>query len=85
MWTGRPSQNLDWKWLGRFTVNRRVSPYSYQLELPAPIHLNQGQPGYLLDLIAGDPMVGPRIVPPSSEEIDGEETQQLSSVEDSQV
>ena len=31
----RPTWNLDWKLVGPFTVVRQISPYAYELELPA--------------------------------------------------
>jgi len=40
----RPTRKLDWKKLGPFKVFRRVSPYSYELELPASIHIHRVQP-----------------------------------------
>jgi hypothetical protein len=33
--TTRPTTKLDWKHLGPYEVRRQVSPYAYELNLPA--------------------------------------------------
>jgi len=39
--TIRPTQELDWKRLGTFRVRKQVSPYAYELELPASIRIHR--------------------------------------------
>jgi len=81
--TIRPTRELDWKRLGPFRVVRRVSPYEYELELPAWIRIHTVQPVSLLDPVANDPLRRQQVSPPPSVEVDGEEEYQVSSVEDS--
>jgi hypothetical protein len=83
--TTRPTRKLDWKRLGPFQLKRQVSPYAYELELPASIRIHRVQPVSCLDVVVEDPLVGQRVEPPPSVEVDGEEEYQVLSVEDSRV
>jgi hypothetical protein len=83
--TTRPTRKLDWKRLGPFRVQKQVSPYSYELELPASIRIHRVQPVYLLDPVVEDPLEGQVVPPPPPVEVDGEEEYQVSGVEDSRV
>jgi len=56
--TTRPTRKLVRKRLGPFTVVRRVSPYAYELELPASIQIHPVQPVSLLDPAVNDPHDG---------------------------
>jgi len=56
--TTRPTRKLDWKRLGSYKVVRRISPYAYELELPASIRIHRVQPVSLLDPVVDDPLVG---------------------------
>jgi RNase H-like domain found in reverse transcriptase/Reverse transcriptase (RNA-dependent DNA polymerase)/Integrase zinc binding domain/Integrase core domain/Chromo (CHRromatin Organisation MOdifier) domain/Aspartyl protease len=38
--TQRPSKKLDWKFAGKYTIRRKVSPYAYELELPAEMKIH---------------------------------------------
>ena len=62
-----------------------MTPYAYELELPASIRIHRVQPVSLLDVVVEDPVVGQVVEPPPSVEADGEEEYQVSSVEDSRV
>jgi predicted GH43/DUF377 family glycosyl hydrolase len=66
-------------------VCRQVSPYAYESVLPASIRIHRVQSVSLLDTVVDDPMVGQRLEPPPSVEVDGEEEYQVFSVEDSRV
>ena len=66
-------------------MRKQVSPYAYELELPASIRIHRVQPVSLLDIVVEDPLVGQRIEPPPPVEVDGEEEYQVSSVEDRRV
>jgi len=66
-------------------VRKQVSPYAYELELPASIRIHRVQAVSLLDMVAEDPLVGQRVEPLPSVEVDGEEKYQVSSVEDSRI
>jgi predicted GH43/DUF377 family glycosyl hydrolase len=66
-------------------VCSQVSPYAYELELPASKQIHQVQPVLLLNQVVEDSMVGQRIDSPPSVEVDGEEEYQVSGVEDSRV
>ena len=62
-----------------------VSPYAYELQLPASIRIHLVQPVSLLNPVVGDSMAVQWIDPPPSLEVDGEEECQVSGVEDSRV
>jgi len=83
--TVRPSRKLDWKCPGPFCVSRQISPYAYELELPASIRIHRVQPVSLLDPVASDLLEGQVVSPPPPVEVDGEEQYQVSSVDDSRV
>jgi len=56
--TSRPTRKLDWKRLGPFRVQKQVSLYAYELDLPASIRIHRVQPVSLLhpgveDLLEG--------------------------------
>ena len=54
--TTRPIRKLDWERLGPFKVFRRVSPYAYELELPASIRMHRVQLVSLVDPVVNDPL-----------------------------
>jgi len=83
--TTRPTLKLDWKQLGPVTVVHWVSPYAYELELPASIQIHRVQRISQLDPVVVDPLDGQRINPPPSVDVEGEEEYQVSSVEDSRM
>jgi hypothetical protein len=83
--TTGPTQKLDWKRLGPFRVRKQVSPYDYQLELPASIHIHRVQPVSLLDPVVEDPLDGQVVLPSPPVEVNGEKEYQVSSVEDSRM
>jgi len=83
--TTRPTRTLDWKRLGPFRVQKQVSPYAYELDLPASTRIHRVQPVSLLDPVVEDPLEGQVVLPPPPVEVDGEEEYQVSSVEDSRV
>jgi hypothetical protein len=62
--TTHPTRKLDWKCLGPFRVKRQVSPYAYELELPASIRIHWVQPVSLLDLVSEDPLQWQVMPPP---------------------
>jgi hypothetical protein len=63
--TTRPTRKLNWKRLGPFRVQKQVFPYAYESELPASIRIHRVQPVSLLDPVAGDPLEGQVVPPPS--------------------
>ena len=71
--------------MGPYNVLHRISPYGYELELPASIRIHRVQPVSLLDPVVDDPLGGQRIEPPPPVEVDGEEQYQVSSIEDSGI
>jgi hypothetical protein len=85
IWTTRPTRKLDWKRLGPFQVCKQVSPYAYELGLPASIRIHWVQPVSLLDVVVEDPLEGQVVPPPPPVEVDGEEEYQVSSVENGRV
>jgi len=66
-------------------VCSRVSPYVYELELPAAIRIHRVQHFSLLDTVVEDPMARQCVEPPPPVAVDGEEDYQVSSVKDSLV
>jgi len=64
-------------------VCREVSPYTYELELPASIRIHRVHPVSLLDLVVGDSVEGQVLLPPPPVDVDGEEEYQVLRVEDS--
>ena len=62
-----------------------MSPYAYELELPASIRIHREQPVSLLDPVVEDPLVGQVVPPPPPVEVDGEEEYQVAGVEDSRM
>jgi hypothetical protein len=83
--TKRPSQKLDWKWLGPYTVVERISPYSFKLELPKSLRIHPVHHVSLMEPAGEDPLPGQHIVPPPLVEVDGDEEYQVERVEDSRV
>jgi len=83
--TTRPSWKLDWKRLGAIRVRKNVSPYAYELELPASPRIHRVQPVSLLDLVVDDPFESQVLLPPPPVDVDGEEEYRVSSVEDSRM
>ena len=62
-----------------------MTPYAYELELPASIRIHRVQHVSLSDPVVEDPLEGQVVLPPPPVEVDGEEEYQVSSVEDSRV
>jgi hypothetical protein len=62
-----------------------VSPYAYELDLPASIRIHRVQPVSLLDPVSEDLLQGQVMPPPPPVEVDGEEEYQVSSIEDSRM
>jgi hypothetical protein len=83
--TTRPTRKLDWKRLGPFRVQKKVSPYAYELELPVSLRIYRVLPVSLLDPVIEDPLEGQEIPPPPPVEVDGEEEYQVSGIEDNRV
>lgn len=55
---------VDWKPLGPFTVCCHVSPYAYELQLPASVWIHLVQLDPLLDPEADEPLEAQRTDPP---------------------
>ena len=70
---------------GTFSGTKQISPYAYELDLPASIRIHRVQPISLLEPVVEDPMVGQVVLAPPPVEVDGEEEYQVSSVEDSRI
>jgi len=83
--TTRPSRKLDWKRLGPYTVKRKVSPYTDELELPRGLRIHPVHHVSLFDGVAEDPLPRQEITPPPPVEVDGEQEYRLERVEDSRV
>jgi len=81
----RPSLKLDSKWFGPFKVVRRISPYAYELELPASIRIHRVQPVSLLHPVVSESLDGKQVNPPPLVEVDGGEAHQVWAAEDSRM
>ena len=64
---------------------RQVSPYVYELVLPASIQIHRVQPVSLSDEVVDDPLVGQWVEPSPSVEVYRVGEYQVSSVVDSRV
>ena len=64
---------------------RKVSPYAYELELPASIQIHRVQPVSIWDTVVENPFVGQRVEPRPAAEVDGAEEYQVPSIENSRV
>jgi hypothetical protein len=83
--TTRPSRKLDWKRLGPYAVQRQVSPYAYELELPRGLRIHPVHHVSLLDPVARDPLPRQEITPPPPVEVDGDQEYQVERVEVSRM
>lgn len=70
--TKRPSKKLDWKRIGLYVVKRMISPYAYELSLPASMNIHPVFHVSLLSLAANNPVPGQQHTPPPPVEIEGE-------------
>jgi hypothetical protein len=70
--TPRPTQRWDWKRLALSKVTRRISPYAYELDLPASIRIHRVQPFSLFDPVIDDPLVRQLREPSPPVDMDGE-------------
>jgi hypothetical protein len=81
--TLRPKKKLDWKNLGPFTITKVVSPYAYQLELPASMRIHPVFHVNLLRPVAENPLPGQRQEPPPPVEVEGLEEWEVEEILDS--
>lgn len=81
--TLRPQKKLDWKNLGPFTVKRVISPYAYELDLPASMRIHPVFNVTLLRPASDDPVPGQRQPPPPPIEVEGLEEWEVEDIVDS--
>jgi hypothetical protein len=81
--TKHPSKNLNWKQIGPYTVMRIVSPYPYELDLPASMKVHPVFHVSLLSLAARNPVPGQNQPPPPTVEVDGDEEWEVDVILDS--
>jgi hypothetical protein len=62
--TVRNSRKLDWKKMGPFSIKRIISPYAYELDLPATMKIHPVHHLFLLELAPNDPLPGQLLPPP---------------------
>ena len=62
--TTQPSSKLDFKRLGKFRINKKVSSHAYQLELLASMKVHPVFHVSLLEPAASDPLLGDLQPPP---------------------
>lgn len=83
--TTRPTRKLDWKRLGRFKIKKTISPYAYELDLPASMKIHPVFHVSLLDPVNKDPVPGQILPPPPPVEVEGEEEFEIEEVLDSRM
>ena len=81
--TERPSKKLDWKKIGPYKISKIISPYAYQLDLPATIRIHPVFHTSLLLPAATNPYKGQRIEPPPPVTVNNEEEYEVSAILDS--
>jgi hypothetical protein len=81
--TLRPQKKLDWKNLGPFPIKKVISPYAYELDLPASMKNHPVFNVSLLRPAANDPAPGQRQDPPPPVEVEGLEEWEVEDVVDS--
>jgi hypothetical protein len=80
-----PSRKLDWKHLRPVLVQRQVSPYAYELALPASIQIQGVQPISHLDPVVQDSSERHVVALPPPVDVDAEEEYHVSSVKHSLI
>jgi len=73
------------KLLESCTVICQISPYAFELDLPATIQIHCIHPVSHLDLVVDDPLAGQQVEPQPPAEVDDEEEHQASGVQVSWV
>jgi hypothetical protein len=69
--TTRPSPKLDFKRVGKFRIEKKVSSHTYKLELPPSIRVDPVFPLSLLEPASNDPLQGQQQPPPTPTMISG--------------
>ena len=80
--TTRPSNKLDYKRLGPFTIKAKVSSHAYELDLPESMKVHPVFHVSLLEPAASDPFPGQVNAPPLPVIIDGEEEYAIEEILD---
>jgi hypothetical protein len=83
--TTRTSRKLDWKNMGPFPIKRVISPYAYELHLPASMKIHPVRHVSLLELAPTDPLEGQLIPPPPPVIIEEMEEYAVEEILDSRV
>ena len=81
--TQRPSRKLDFKQQGKFKIVRQVSPYAYELELPASMKIHPVFHTSLLSPAGNNPLPGHRQPEAPPVIVDGEEEWEIQEIMDS--
>lgn len=81
--TLRPQKKLDWKNLGPFPIKRVISPYAYELDLPASMRIHPVFNVSLLRPAANNPVPGQHQPPPPPIEVEGLEEWEVEDIVDS--
>lgn len=81
--TQRPSRKLDFKSQGKFQIVRKVSPYAYELDLPATMKIHPVFHTSLLSSAGDNPHPGHRQPEAPPVIVDGEEEWEIQEIIDS--
>jgi hypothetical protein len=84
--TTRPSEKLDWKMLGPYTISERVGSRAYKLDLPPSVHIH---PVFHISLLeptsSSTPIPGQINTPPPPIEVEGEPEWEVEKILDSRI
>ena len=82
--TLRPSNKLDYKRVGRFTIIEKISSHAYKLDLPASMKVHPVFHVSLLEPASSDPLVNQvQPLPPPVEVDDEDDIYEVESIENS--
>lgn len=83
--TTRKKKKLDWKRIGPYPIEQRVSSHAYRVKLPKTIKIHPVLPVSLLSRSNTDPYPGQNPEPPPPVEVEGQEEYEVQSIEDSKI
>jgi hypothetical protein len=83
--TQRPSDKLDYKKLGPFTIAKEINPVAFRLELPASMKIHDVFHVSLLEKYIPSPIPGRHVEPPPPVVVEGELEYEVDAILDSRI